>query len=389
MKLLTCLLCVLLASSTATADSRYAGNPNQPYPPACVTLPGPFSPLTNYGELAQFLDTTVDLLKSESAERVAVELRGFRLTCSEPNRSMIWLQFVVPESLADDDDQAVELPQAVIELPSGKRIPMNLADQPHLWGANNEVDRSRKYLGPSKNSNTNYFFQGSDFILDSFSPLSESASEITATEYNSNFTLVLRYPPDDLASYVVPSLQDSYPYGNDLGDLPLSGRLSGLWVVAGAEDQGFSIAVSSMPEAPGSGPPNPLAFPANNPEEHVESLVVFLAHFTFDANGRPLWLTGAARFPHDNIDSQSVATATIPMLKVNQGEFLGNKSAVRENAGSIGIMRIADCNSIWIEYDYRNLGLGKATVRLQRKFSLETAGYECRDYAARVAAVSD
>ena len=374
MKHLICLLFTLFCSSAVSADSQYSGNPNQPYPPSCVTLPGPFSPLTDYGELSMILDAKVDLFKSKSATKVPVLLTAYRLNCSESDRSLIWLQFIVPHELADDADPAVELPQVVMELPTGDRINMNLAEQPHLWGANTEFEGNRRYLAPGKNISQPYdqLSDGAFFILDSYSPLSELSSGLTASQYNDGFRLVLRYPPNDLASYYVPSLAESYPYGIIDSDLPLSGRLSGLWVVDGAEDQGFTIAVSSLPQAS-----------TGDPDKHHESLVLFLAHYTFDGEGNPMWLSGSVNF------EPRTGEATIPMLKVNQGKFLGNKPTARQDAGSIRIKRVDDCNSIWIEYDYSKLGLGKANVRLQRKFSLETAGYECRDLEARITAVND
>ena len=111
-----------------------------------------------------------------------------------------------------------------------------------------------------------------------------------------------------------------------------------------------------------------------NPE-----LLIFLTQYTFDAEGGPLWLSGAARF------APGASEVSIPIERVTGGEFRGGKPAVRETVGNVTITA-KSCNELEFSFDYSKLNLGSGTRRLERPFSLETAGYECRDYAARVAA---
>jgi hypothetical protein len=73
------------------------------------------------------------------------------------------------------------------------------------------------------------------------------------------------------------------------------------------------------------------------------------------------------------------------MLRVQGGEFMGDKPASREAAGTVRLTANS-CNDITFEFDYAQLGMGSGSHRLERLYSLEIAGYDCRDYQARVAA---
>ncbi len=77
-------------------------------------------------------------------------------------------------------------------------------------------------------------------------------------------------------------------------------------------------------------------------------------------------------------------TVTIPIVRVTNGEFRGSKAADREVAGSVTITG-NNCNDLTLEYTLNDIGLGAGTKRLQRIYSLETAGYTCRDLEARMA----
>jgi hypothetical protein len=43
------------------------------------------------------------------------------------------------------------------------------------------------------------------------------------------------------------------------------------------------------------------------------------------------------------------------------------------------------CNDLGFEYELTAIGLGSGNTHLERPFSLETAGYACRDLEARIA----
>jgi hypothetical protein len=156
--------------------------------------------------------------------------------------------------------------------------------------------------------------------------------------------------------------------------IPFSGRLSGIWTSAGAEDQGFMISISNQVV------PEPA--PNDNGEGIAREslpLILFFAQYTYDDEGQLLWLTGAKILPQG---SQQVE---LPIEEVTGGEFMGQTVASRKLIGTVKLTAIS-CNDLRLEFDYSTLGLGTGSLQLQRLFSLETAGHECRDYAALVSA---
>jgi hypothetical protein len=76
---------------------------------------------------------------------------------------------------------------------------------------------------------------------------------------------------------------------------------------------------------------------------------------------------------------------TIPIEDVSNGEFMGDKAAERSVVGSVTITG-NNCNDLTLQYDLGDIDLGSGTEHMQRLFSLETAGYVCRDLEARMAA---
>lgn len=51
-------------------------------------------------------------------------------------------------------------------------------------------------------------------------------------------------------------------------------------------------------------------------------------------------------------------------------------------------LRARSCDALELDYELAALDLGAGTLQLQRLFALETAGYPCRDYEARLASQS-
>jgi hypothetical protein len=201
------------------------------------------------------------------------------------------------------------------------------------------------------------------FVLDNTSPFNSPSGVMSPSQYNGSFSLELNWR-DDSTKYVieVPSTASVLTANPRI---PLSGRLSGNWVVEGASDQGFVISISEVIGVLG--------------EEYWDvSLLMFLSWYTYDANGDKLWLTGAAQF------LMGTTEVTIPIEDVSNGEFMGGKTADRKVVGSVTITG-NNCNDLTFQYDLTDIGLGSGTEHLERLFSLETAGYVCRDLEARMA----
>jgi len=207
------------------------------------------------------------------------------------------------------------------------------------------------------------------FILDNISPLwggSAMTEAVTPSEYNDRITLELNWTDSSPGYFIdVPATADML---SPLTFMPLSGRLSGNWVTEGAEDQGIILSISEMPEE------FPFWLPA-------KPFLMFLSWYTYDELGDPLWLTGAARFAVDTTE------LTLPIELVTHGEFLGEVTADRDVVGTVTLTGNS-CNDLGFEYNLTSLGLGSGNKHLQRLFSLETAGYTCRDLEARIEEIS-
>jgi len=66
---------------------------------------------------------------------------------------------------------------------------------------------------------------------------------------------------------------------------------------------------------------------------------------------------------------------------------LGEVTADRDVVGTVTLTGNS-CNDLGFEYNLTSLGLGSGNKHLQRLFSLETAGYTCRDLEARIEEIS-
>lgn len=359
----------LLSCGPLAADSNFFSNPYLPYPPACVQEMTVDPAGARMAQSVEFHESEIDLLDVRSGDRVPVSLKAYRSACSEPNRSLIWLEF----SLIGDYAERVvelELPYAVAEPRPYHTYLMNLVAEPNGWGAWGYVDREHTYLVSEPTSLEDYFGDTPPgrrwlFLLDNGPDRSADTPgwwSLSPSDYNAAFLLRLNF-----LSIEVPATADLLP--RSVASLPLSGRQSGTWVIDGAANQGFQLSISEQVGRRTDFAPGIPDLP----------LVVFFSQYTFDAESRPLWLVGNAQF------APGSSQVTIPVTRVSNGEFRGSEPAEREPAGSV-ILTSRSCDDLGFEYDYTALGLGAGSRRLQRLFSLETAGYDCRDYEARMAA---
>jgi hypothetical protein len=207
---------------------------------------------------------------------------------------------------------------------------------------------------------------GWTYVLDVFEPPWEGYWPITAENYNSTFALS-SYPSTEYIR--VPSTPESL---DRTPRLPLNGRLSGTWVVEGARDQGLILSFSNRMPPAGQVDPDPRSSP----------VLVFLSWYTFDRDGRMLWLTGSAEF------EQGATEVDVPIVLTGNGEFLGSTLADRADAGQVHLSSVS-CNDLQLDYDLTKLSLGAGSGQLRRLDALEVAGFNCRDYDARQKSLAD
>jgi len=320
---------VLVYSGLASAGENFYSNGLAPYPPGCVT----YMPLMGLypGGTDVMIDGPVPLdtlLVNEAASgRIIVK----RKSCSEPNRSVI----IVEWQIVDNNDGVVDLaliPNMYARI-GDRDKPLRVTEEPNSF-----LDSG---MGEFLSEGTT-----KTYILDG----GPDSDPITGDEYNSAFTLIIenflgksRYNAHLRALNT--DTQPSY--------IPLNGRLSGIWVVDGAKDQGFVISFSEFLDDKNTG-------------------LIFFSWYTFDADGNNVWLVGNARY--NNGDSE----VTFNVQLVTDGQFLGDKTATRIPAGSIRI-KARHCTLLELHYDLRDINLGQGTKGVVRLLNLETAGYTCMD----------
>lgn len=359
----------LLICSPVAADSNFSSNPYLPYPPACVQGMGARPSSALMAQAVKFHESEIGLFDIQSGDRIPVLFAAYRSPCSEPNRSLIWLEFTLIRTYVDRPVE-LELPYVVAEPRPYHRYAMNMVAEPNGWGAWGYVDREHTYLVSEPNMLEDYFGDAAPerrwlFLLDNGPDRSADTPgwwSLSPTDYNAAFRLWLNF-----LRIEVPATAELLP--RSVAPLPLSGRHSGAWVIEGAANQGFQLSISDQVGRRTDFSPGIPELP----------LVILFSQYTFDAESRPLWLVG-------NVEFEPGATQVkIPVFRVSDGQFRGRKPAKRELAGGV-ILTSRSCNDLGFEYDFTTLGLGAGSRRLQRLFSLETAGYDCRDYEARTAA---
>jgi hypothetical protein len=373
MKHALCILLLALVCSTTRANPNFVSNPWLPYPPSCVRAMGAAALDAPDSGAVRFHVSQIELFDAQSGDRVPVTLAAYRSPCAEPGRSLIWLEFRLAKPYITLEVE-LGLPVFVAESRKDWRYVMNLVTEPGGWGARGHVERERTYLTSEPNGYYAQFVDGDEerrwvFLLDNGPEyLGEvPVSGLTPTEYNGSFTLWLRFPPYDYLSIEVPATSELL--AGATAPLPLSGRHAGIWVVEGAANQGVQLSISEQVGKRASAAPGVPDLP----------LSAFFSLYTFEDSGRPLWLVGNTEF------APGTSEVRVTVLRFSDGGFRSAVPGVPEVVGSI-TLRSRSCNDLGFEYDFSVLGLGAGSRRLQRLYSLETAGYDCRDYEARTAA---
>ena len=323
-------------------------NTISPYPAGCIT----YANIQNdiYPDSTQQLYVNDEVLEGNiliegftPGTHLEAKISLYRTGCAEDNRSVLLARL----EIVDNENGVVEL--GIIHEFEARigtdDYPLRPTTEPNSW-----VDDGSLTTLPEGAAKT--------FVLDIPTPLSPRWVEdavLTPSLYNGEFLLLLRMPSSTLYSQIRVSA-----YDNELQPsvLPFNGRLSGVWIVEGAPDQGFLISFSELPG-------------------NTEQGLIFFSWYTFDQNGENLWLVGNTQYAIGN------DTTFFELQLVTDGEFLGGKTASRLPAGNVRISA-KNCNLLELEFDLREIGLGQSVVPVSRIFGIETAGYTCMDLEDRL-----
>ena len=314
-----------------------------PYPPSCVYSPfAAYDPDTQ-GEPQVLVSETIGLGSTDNqTTAVSVEIEVTRRACTEENRSALFIK------LSSPIESPYKAPQISAHI--GKNsYPLRLAKEPNT--------RVEDYASTTLDRVVQFIIDGASAYV------YESESIISADQYNGAFKLVIEDTgkTGNIFEYDLPANNPALKPKRKL----LTGRMSGTWITEGATDQGFQLSIQELWV-------NETATP------HA-----FLSWYTFDNEGGPLWLTGAG--PHGVMGDSAVR---LTMELVTNGEFLGNKTADRQPLQD-AVLVVENCNRLRFHYNLDELGLGQGIIYLKRPFSLETAGYACRDLQSRLDTISD
>ncbi len=331
-----------LITQTVLANENFVTQSTTPYPPACMST-GDSDNLTPSDTRRVYASDIIKFSAWQDSDVTAnVEVEIYRRGCSDPDRSVLFFS-----AQKIDSAEGFYLPRLFAKI--GEDLyPLRLVNEPNSF-----------------EQNQNGFVEGTGFneyILDGVaaSAIESTANIITPDQYNAAFTLVIRDALDDNIEYEVGI--DAFSGLLKPRKFPMNGRLSGVWVVEGARDQGFVIAFNEFVDSNG-----------------VRGQM-FLSWYTYNTDGSTLWLVANTfhDIPEDSVD--------LNMELVENGEFLTSKQAERTPVGN-ATLTAENCNELTFEYNLDGLGLGSGTITLVRAFSVETAGFACRDQAARIDAL--
>lgn len=334
---------ISLFSQAVFGIENYVTQPTTPYPPGCVSnVPFDTAGTPSLGRVVFGTDLVSLTAWPDNGNKATVEMFIYRRGCNEPGRSVLMVSM---QLIAGGD--AYFLPRFFANI-NGTRYPLRLVNEPNSF--------EQKMGGALRGSGF------TEFILDGVaeSDIASTQNIISPTQYNAAFELIIQDGFDDSIEFVVQvKAFGTFPKPSKF---PINGRLSGAWAVAGIPDQGFVISFDEFVDATG-----------------VTNLVVF-SWYTYGLDGSMLWLF--ANSFHD------LATNSVDLLLqvLSGGEFMGAMPVTRTDVGTAKLIAIS-CNELILEYNLETLGLGSGTVTLVRLFSVETAGYACRDQEARIEAL--
>jgi hypothetical protein len=346
-KLLRVIFCLSILVSTPTvAWKNYASNLWSPIPPGCAT---------NWEDWGAFNPSGTEIIfqghypatKTSGTGEHDMGITVWRKGCPNSSRSVLMLDL---EPIDDNDGitECLITPTMSGVLPNNETKIMRGVGEPHTNSILSDLSVLCEGNKDTLFIETITSFDGR-YTLESF---------MNPIEYNGAWRFVL----EDLLTGKWGTDIPAYTGSLAVSRMALTGRLSGTWVVPNITDQGFVLAFEELTD-PTTG-------------------LLFLSWYTFDANGKLLWLTGAGTYAWGDTE------VSMNIDLVENGEFMGTKVADRSIAGTATVVAL-NCNNLQLTYNLNQLGLGSATKTLVRIFSAETQGYACSDAMTRIIHESD
>jgi len=218
---------MLFFSQTAVGIENFITHATTLYPPACVSTAPLGEVSTPSSTRIQFLNQLVDLTAYPNTNNKAdVEVLVYRRGCKDPERGVM---FISTSLVAGGE--AFFLPRIFAKV-EGTRYPLRLANEPNSF--------EQEQGGTIKGSGFR------EFIMDGVaeSKIASTENIISIAQYNGSFTLIIQDGFDPSIEYELPVT--AYTGFQKPVNFPLTGRLSGNWVVEGVPDQGFLISVNEF-----------------------------------------------------------------------------------------------------------------------------------------------
>lgn len=332
----------LLFSQTIFGIENFITHSTTPYPPACLSTADLEDVFTPSSTRAVYASDIIGLTASpDTNAMVSVEVEIYRRGCVDENRSVMFM------SANAITTGSVYVPRLFADI-GGTRYPLRLVTEPNSF---------EQKMGASLQPGGFV-----EYIMDGVaeSAIAGTANIISPEQYNAAWTLVIQDGFDANLEFEVPI--DAYTGFQKPRKFAFNGRMTGNWVSDGATDQGFLITFNEF---------------VNNEGAQNQ---MFLSWYTFDTDGSTLWLVA------DTFHDTGEDSVELTVQKVTDGVFMGSQEVNRTNVGT-ATLTAENCNEMTFMYDLTSLGLGADTVTLKRIFSLETAGFACRDQAARIEAL--
>ncbi len=327
----------------AGAEINVLTDLDTPFPPGCIALSLPDEPASGDNEL---VSEVLDVPSINSDVRDAeIRLQIWRTGCAEDGYSVVMVRM---EHLSGDDVLVPEVyaEAGIIDYPD--EIPFHRAQLMPLPA-----------IGRAGATGNTVSPEGDTWML-GVEPLAiDEATDFFPADYNDAFTLELYWGDITPSGAGDGFFLDEYIADFDPPQFEhpvLHGRYTGQWVEPGTPRTGMSLNVG---------------------ENLNDENFVYVIFFTY-LDGQPFWVTG-----NTEGDVLEPGPVELDMFFVEGGEFFtqpgqpDSADLVEVPVGTL-ILEPRDCNTIRIEYDFAEGGLGTGSTNFQRL--IRTAGYDCNPW---------